>query len=250
MYAHGRVSYSPERTVTAEAVLRSAQAAMDIPGKLGELWEEILGWFNRGDSKTWEAQPGPLSEIPAYEGEPYVVIDGNDPGFTAEELSRKPYEAYGKLDLLGRCTAAEAMISSEMMPVTPREGIGMIQPTGWHTIKYDIIEDRYLYNRCHLIGYQLTGENANERNLITGTRYMNICGMLPWENMVADYVRRSRDRVMYRVTPVFDGMNLLASGVHMQAQSVFTDQILFNIFVFNIQPGIRIDYRTGRSGLE
>lgn len=246
MFAQGQAYPDPVR-LSGRAMLMDLQKNAGFPVKFSAFWQEILKWFGAGSGGDWEATPAPLSDIPGYEGESCCIINGNDPGFTAEELSREPYEAYGKLDLLGRCTAAEAMISRELMPTAPREGIGMIQPTGWHTVKYDIIEDRYLYNRCHLIGYQLTGENANERNLITGTRYMNVSGMLPWENLVADYVRRSGDRVFYRVTPIFDGMNLLASGVHIQAQSVSSDNISFNIYVYNIQPGIWIDYRTGKS---
>ena len=237
---------------TGEAAVRLSDAQSSIRqigflDGLSDVWGNLLGWLGLSGDRTWDPKPSPLSEIPSFEGEPYVVLNGNDPGFSAEECSRSPYEAYGALDLLGRCTVAEAMISYELMPTASREGIGMIQPTGWHTVKYDIIEDRYLYNRCHLIGYQLTGENANEKNLITGTRYMNVTGMLPWENMVAEYIRRTGDRVLYRATPVFKGLELVARGVHLQAQSVSTDEISFNIFIFNIQPGIGIDYGTGRS---
>ena len=249
MLTHGQAYTNPSR-LAGDAILAGMHMGHGFLGELSGFWEDVLSWFGAGSSGNMQATPAPLSEIPAYSGEPYTVINGDEPGFTAEELSRGPYEAYGKLDLLGRCTVAEAMISEAMMPGAPREGIGMIRPTGWHTVKYDIIEDRYLYNRCHLVGYQLTGENANERNLITGTRYMNVTGMLPWENLVGDYVRRTGDRVMYRVTPVFEGLNMVATGVHIQAQSVFTDNISFNIFVYNVQPGIRIDYLTGRSRLE
>ena len=249
MYTHGQ-AFSNQSRLAGAAILRGMQGESGFLCSLADFWEGVLQWFSPGSSGSWEATPAGLTDIPEYTGEPYAIIDGNNPGFTPEELAREPYEAYGKLDLLGRCTAAEAMISEALMPTQPREGIGMIRPTGWHTVKYDVIEDRYLYNRCHLVGYQLTGENANERNLITGTRYMNVSGMLPWENLVADYIRRTGDRVMYRATPIFEGFNMLASGVHIQAQSVFTDNISFNIFVYNVQPGIRIDYLTGRSRAE
>lgn len=182
-----------------------------------------------------------------------VVINENQPYFTKEEITTRAYEAYSKLDVLGRCGPAMACLSRELMPVGKREEIGMIRPTGWHTVKYpELIADRYLYNRCHLIAWCLTGENANEKNLITGTRYMNTKGMLPYEEMVANYIERTKNHVMYRVTPVFEGNNLLASGVLMEAYSV-EDQgkgICFCVFCPNIQPGILIDYRTGASRAE
>ena len=213
---------------------------------LTNLWKNLAG--------EWEEEPivgraSPLSYIPPYEGDSYVWLD-EDPDFTQEERQRPPYEYYGPLDLLGRCTVAEAMLDPSLMPATQREAIGAVKPTGWHTVKYDIIEDKYLYNRCHLIGYQLTGENANERNLITGTRYMNVRGMLGWENLLANYLKEVGGRCLYRVTPIFDGLNLVASGVHMEAESVEDDEIWFNIFVFNVQPGIGINYRNGSSWLE
>lgn len=188
-----------------------------------------------------------LTEIPRYQGEDYVTVNGNEPVFTQEQKDAGAYEFYSDLDWLGRCGYAEAKISVDLMPTEERGPIGEVRPSGWHTVKYDCIEDLYLYNRCHLIGYQLTGENANERNLITGTRYLNVNGMLPWENKVADYIRTTGDMVLYRVTPVYEGDNLVASGVQMEAQSLASDEIRFNIFVFNIQPGIRIDYASGES---
>ena len=148
---------------------------------------------------------------------------------------------------MGRCGFAEAKISRELMPAEERGAIGSVKPSGWQTVKYDGVDGKYLYNRCHLIGYQLTGENANEKNLITGTRYLNMEGMLPWENEVAEYIERTGDTVMYRVTPVFEGANLVASGVQMEAESVGSDDIRFNVYVFNVQPGIEIDYTTGES---
>lgn len=190
-----------------------------------------------------------METIPEYDGEPYVVIDDNEPNFTEEELQPEAYETYGTLDALGRCSTAEASIGEELMPTEKRGAIGQVKPTGWHTVKYDMVEGKYLYNRCHLIGYQLTAENANEENLITGTRYMNTEGMLPFENMVADYIKETGNHVMYRVTPVFEGENLVASGVQMEAESV-EDQgadLSFNVYVYNVQPGVEIDYKTGES---
>lgn len=190
-----------------------------------------------------------METIPEYDGEPYVVIDDNEPNFTEEELQPEAYETYGTLDALGRCSTAEASIGEGLMPTEKRGAIGQVKPTGWHTVKYDMVEGKYLYNRCHLIGYQLTAENANEENLITGTRYMNTEGMLPFENMVADYIKETGNHVMYRVTPVFEGENLVASGVQMEAESV-EDQgadLSFNVYVYNVQPGVEIDYKTGES---
>lgn len=188
-----------------------------------------------------------LDEIPVYDGEDYVTVNDNEPVFTEEELEAEPFEYYSEMDELGRCGYAEAKISEELMPTEERGDIGMVKPSGWHTVKYDEVEGKYLYNRCHLIGYQLTGENANVKNLITGTRYMNVEGMLPWENIVADYIRETGNEVMFRVTPIYEEENLLASGVQMEAQSVEDDEICFNVFVFNVQPGITIDYETGES---
>lgn len=192
-----------------------------------------------------------IEDVPEYSGEPYVVIVDNVPNFTEDELNSKGYEFYSILDEAGRCGVAEANIGEELMPTEDRESIGQVKPTGWHTVKYDIVDGKYLYNRCHLIGFQLTGENANERNLITGTRYMNTEGMLPFENMVADYIKETGNHVMYRVTPIFEGENLIASGVQMEARSVEDDGegIEFNVYVYNIQPGIEIDYGTGESRL-
>lgn len=194
-----------------------------------------------------------ISEIPAYSGTPYVEIDGNIPAFMEDELSTKSYQNYSELDELGRCGAAMANIGKDLMPTEERGSIGMIKPSGWHTVRYDdLIDGKYLYNRCHLIGFQLTGENANEKNLITGTRYMNMEGMLPFEDMVADHIQETNNHVLYRVTPIFEGDDLVASGVQMEAQSVedHGEGIRFNVFVYNVQPGITIDYITGESHLE
>lgn len=188
----------------------------------------------------------------AYDGKPYVVINDNDPDFTDADMTTTSFERYGELDGLGRCTTAFANIGKDLMPAEKRGPIGEVKPTGWQTDKYDNVDGKYLYNRCHLIGYQLTGENANEKNLITGTRYLNVDGMLPFENMVADYIKETNNHVLYRVTPVFSGDNLVASGVHMEAKSVEDngDGILFNVYCFNAQPGIAIDYATGDSHLD
>lgn len=193
-----------------------------------------------------------LADIPQYLGNPYVAINNNVPYFKDAELSTISSEFYSELDSLERCGVTYACIGKDIMPTEERGNIGQVKPTGWHTIKYDIVDGKYLYNRCHLIGYQLTGENANTKNLITGTRSMNVDGMLPFENMVADYVKETGNHVMYRVTPMFDGNNLLASGVLMEAKSVEDngDGILFCVFVYNVQDGVIIDYATGESKLK
>ena len=190
-----------------------------------------------------------FAAVPAYDGKAYVAVNDNVPFFTEEELSSASYETYGELDSLGRCTVCVASVGQDLMPAEERGNIGAVKPTGWHTVKYDFVDGKYLYNRCHLIGYQLTGENANEKNLITGTRYLNIEGMLPFENMVADYVKETDQHVMYRVTPVFEGDNLLAAGVLMEGKSVEDngEGVLFCVFAYNVQPGVSIDYATGES---
>lgn len=196
-----------------------------------------------------EAQSVSPGQIPEYSGEPYVVLQDNQPNFGLEDLTLEPFETYSELDELGRCGVAYANISLDIMPTEPRGEIGQVKPTGWHTVKYDCVDGKYLYNRCHLIGYQLAGENANWQNLITGTRYLNVVGMLPFENMVDDYVEATENHVLYRVTPVFDGDNLVASGVQMEAFSVEDEGegICFNVYVYNVQPGVVIDYATGDS---
>lgn len=189
------------------------------------------------------------SSIPAYSGKAYIAINNNVPYFTESDLTTTSYEHYSSLDSLGRCGVAVANIGKDIMPTGERGNIGSVKPTGWHTVKYDNVSGKYLYNRCHLIGYQLTAENANTRNLITGTRYLNIEGMLPFENMVADYIKETNNHVLYRVTPIFEGNNLLASGVMMEAKSVEDNGagILFNVYCYNVQPDIVIDYATGSS---
>lgn len=190
-----------------------------------------------------------ISEIPAYSGSPYVVINNNIPYFTESDYTTNSYEYYSELDSLGRCGVCVASIGKDLMPTEERGSIGSVKPTGWHTVKYDNVDGKYLYNRCHLIGYQLSGENANTKNLITGTRYLNIQGMLPFENMVADYVKETGNHILYRSTPIFEGNNLLASGVLLEAYSVEDngDGICFNVYCYNVQPDISINYATGDS---
>lgn len=194
-----------------------------------------------------------LAQVSVYSGQPYVTIHDNIPYFSESDLTTESFESYSELDKLGRCGVAYASIGTDIMPTEERGSIGQIKPTGWHTVKYnDIIDGNYLYNRCHLIGYQLSGENANEKNLITGTRYLNVVGMQPFENMVADYVIKTKNHVLYRVTPIFEGDNLLASGVLIEAESVEDkgNGILFCVYVYNVQPGIIIDYTSGESFLD
>ena len=188
-----------------------------------------------------------LDTIPDYSGEPYVILNNNEPLFT--DIPTGVTEEYGELDALNRCTYTFSVIGTELMPTEERGNIGQVKPTGWVTAKYDFVDGKYLYNRCHLIGFQLTGENANERNLITGTRYMNVEGMLPFENMVADYIKETDNTVAYRVIPIFEGDNLVASGVTMEAYSLEDngEGICFYVYVYNVQPGVVIDYATGES---
>ena len=198
------------------------------------------------DSPDWRAK------LPEYSDSPYVIVNNNEPFFTENDMTADSFEYYGELDELGRCTVAYASVGKDLMPTEKRGSIGSVKPTGWHTVKYDIVDGKYLYNRCHLIGYQLTAENANKNNLITGTRYLNVDGMLLFENMVADYIKETNNHVLYRVTPIFTGDNLLADGVLMEAESVEDngEGISYNVFCYNVQPGVKIDYATGDSSLE
>ena len=192
-------------------------------------------------------------DVPAFEGNPYVYVNDGEPMFTDEQRAAETgYERYGELDELGRCTAAFAVVGPETQPTEKRGSIGEVRPSGWQMAKYDFVEGKYLFNRCHLLGYQLTGENANERNLITGTRYLNVQGMLPFENAVADYVDATGNHVLMAVMPVFEGSELVARGVHMMAESVEDggEGVAFNVFCYNVQPGVVIDYGTGASMLE
>ena len=188
-----------------------------------------------------------LAEVPEYGGQPYTAVNGNEPYFTQTDYTTAAFERYSDLDALGRCGVAYACVGQELMPTEKRGSIGQVRPSGWQTAKYDNVDGKYLYNRCHLIGYQLTGENANERNLITGTRYLNVQGMLPFENLVADYVKETANHVLYRVTPIFEGSELVARGVLMEGLSMEDDEVCFCVYVYNCQPGIEIDYATGES---
>ena len=191
-------------------------------------------------------------DIPEFSGDPYVVLNDNEPEFSQEDFAEESYETYSELDELGRCGMAIANIGQDLMPVEKRGSISQVKPSGWHSVQYEWVDGKSLYNRCHLIGYQLTAENANERNLITGTRFLNTEGMLPFENMVADYIHETDNHVLYRVTPIFEGDNLVASGVQMEAWSVEDEGegICFNIYAYNNQPGVVIDYKTGESYAE
>ena len=208
------------------------------------------------DSKQKVVHTGTASafnaaDVPAYSGEPYTAVNNNEPYFTSDNLTTEAFENYSELDALGRCGVAYANVCLETMPTEKRGSISEVKPTGWHSVKYDNVDGKSLYNRCHLIGYQLTAENANQQNIITGTRYLNVDGMLPFENMVADYVKETDNHVLYRVTPIFTGDNLVADGVLMEGYSVEDegDGICFCVYAYNVQPGITIDYATGDSWL-
>ena len=192
-----------------------------------------------------------LEDIPESSDTGYVFINDNEPEFTEEEYTTDAFEAYSPLDYLGRCGPAYACLGRELMPTEERESISHIYPSGWQSVQYDIVDGGSLYNRSHLIGFQMSGENDNEENLVTGTRYMNAHVMLPFENLVADYIRDTGNHVLYRVTPVFEGSNLVASGLQMEALSMEDggEDICFNVYVYNVQPGIEIDYSTGDNWL-
>lgn len=192
-----------------------------------------------------------LKDIPDYSGDAYIPIDNNIPVFDGSDMTETSFEDYSELDKLGRCGAAYANIGIDLMPTEKRGSISRVKPSGWQSVQYDIVDGKSLYNRCHLIGFQLTAENANEQNLITGTRYLNVEGMLPFENMVADYIKETNNHVLYRVTPIFEGSNLVASGVLMEGYSVEDEGegICFKVYVYNVQPGITINYADGHSWL-
>ncbi len=234
---------APKATATPTAAITSKPTSAPT-STVKEAPKEIVTKLGKFDIKN----------IPAYSGSPYVVVNGNTPYFSAADLKNaaSSYEIYSDLDSKGRCGACAASVGKDIMPTEQRGEIGSVKPSGWSQAKYaGLVDGNYLYNRCHLIGYQLTGENANERNLITGTRYLNVDGMLPFENMVADYVKETGNHVLYRVVPIFEGNNLLASGVLMEAKSVEDngEGILFCVFCYNIQPGVTIDYGDGSSRL-
>ncbi len=209
-------------------------------------YEEINNYIS---SFAYSNESYNLESIPEYNGENYVILNNNEPNFTEENLSTESFEVYSSKDYLDRCGVAYANIGIDLMPTEERGSIGSIKPSGWHTVKYDIVDGKYLYNRCHLIGHQLSGENANPENLITCTRQMNVEVMLPFENMVANYIKETNNHVLYRVTPIFEESNLLVSGVQMEALSVEDNGkgIKFNVYIYNVQDGISINYKTGES---
>ncbi|MBQ1281578.1 MAG: DNA/RNA non-specific endonuclease [Oscillospiraceae bacterium] len=189
-----------------------------------------------------------LDEVPEYSGELEYFLNGNVPLFTEEDLTTESFETYSELDELGRCRVAYACVGEDIMPTEERGSISHVKPTGWVQNQYDFVNGKSLYNRCHLIAHQLTGEDANWMNLITGTRTMNEA-MIPYENMVADYVRETGEHVLYRVTPIFDGDELVARGVQMEALSVEDngESVCFHVFLYNVEPGVVIDYATGEN---
>ena len=223
---------------------------LTLPGVILLLIVLAVSWFlSKNDQPQYSAT---LDNVPAFSGQPYVIINNNEPEFTQEDMTERSYEHYSSLDSLGRCGYTMACIGVDIMPTESRESISEVKPTGWVQAQYDHVDGKSLYNRCHLIGFQLTGENANERNLVTGTRYCNVDGMLPFENMVADYVKETQNHVLYRVTPVFTGKELVCRGIQMEAYSVEDagDGICFNVYVYNAQPGVVIDYATGENWAE
>lgn len=223
---------------------------LSIPGLILLVVILLLTWYlNREEPAAYSES---VQNIPAFSGQPYVVINNNQPEFTDEDLTTQSYEYFSPLDNLERCGYVMACIGYDLMPTEDRESISHVKPSGWVQNQYDFVDGKSLYNRCHLIGFQLTGENDNELNLVTGTRYCNVDGMLPFENMVADYVKETRNHVLYRVTPVYDGDNLVARGIQMEALSMEDngDGICFNVYVYNAQPGVIIDYATGDNWAE
>lgn len=261
-----------ESTVTSQDNTYAIEQLATIPSELLEASETAVSEHESGQpqenaSDTQESQQVTsatdvptgegtsafsLREIPAYSGTPYTEVNGNKPYFTEAELTTQSFETYSELDSLGRCGMAYANVGQDLMPTEPRGEIGAVKPSGWHLVKYDNVDGKYLYNRCHLIAYMLAAENANPQNLITGTRYLNVQGMLPFETKVCDYVKNTGNHVLYRVTPIFDGDNLLADGVLMEAYSVEDagEGICFCVFAYNVQPGIGIDYATGDNWAE
>lgn len=226
-------------------LLLCAGAALAMTGCSAE---DALDALNQAEKLfSIEGETVTVEELPEYDGHPYIAVNDNMPDFDEDDLTEDSFEMYSDLDSLGRCGVCYANVGQDLMPTEKRGSIGSVKPTGWVTSKYDFVDGKYLYNRCHLLGYQLTAENANERNLITGTRYMNTEGMLPFENLVADYVRESGGHVLYRVTPVFYGDELVARGVQMEGFSVEDKgaSVCFNVFVYNVQPGVTIDYADG-----
>lgn len=223
---------------------------LSIPAVIVLVIALLVSWYLQKQNEPVYSQS--VQDVPAFSGEPFVVINDNIPEFSEEDLVEESYEYYSPLDSLERCGYAMACIGRDIMPTEDRESISSVKPSGWVQNQYDFVDGKSLYNRCHLIGFQLTGENANERNLITGTRYCNVEGMLPFENMIADYVKETGNHVLYRVTPVYDGDNLVARGVQMEARSVEDNGagVCFHVYVYNNQPGVIIDYATGDNRAE
>lgn len=233
----------PEETAQTET-------AETIPPSENEINQPTTESLSTGTASV--ASAFSLQDVPAYSGTPHTEINDNHPYFTEADITTESFENYSELDNLGRCGVAYANIGQDLMPTEPRGEIGSVKPTGWHLVKYDNVDGKYLYNRCHLIAYMLAAENANPLNLITGTRYLNTQGMLTFETQVCDYVKNTGNHVLYRVTPIFEGDNLLANGVLMEAYSVEDSGagIQFCIFAYNVQPGIGIDYATGDNWAE
>lgn len=242
---------SPSVSISSENEEKKAESTDALPIEKGTD-NSVSSGATGGISASSSSGTTKLNAVPSYSGKVYVTLNGNNPTFTSSEYTTKSFEKYSSLDYLGRCGVAYACIGKDIMPTGERGEIGQVKPTGWHTVKYDIVDGKYLYNRCHLIGWHLTGENANTRNLITGTRYFNVKGMLPFENMVDDYIEETGNHVLYRVTPDFKGSELVARGVQIEAYSVEDsgDGICFNVYIYNIQPGITINYATGDSSLD
>ena len=225
-----------------------AEVATEVIGSV----LEVIEGYEEGGSPVLGGERQEEGEIPPFSGEPYAVVNGNVPFFVEEELTTESYEFFSELDELGRCGMVMACVGVDLMPTEPRGDIGHIKPTGWHSVRYDIVDGGSLYNRCHLLGFQLTGENANRQNLITGTRYLNVEGMLPFEDMIADFVKETGEHVLYRVTPIYEKeTDLVAIGVLMEGWSVEDggESICFCVFAYNSQPGVEIDYATGESWL-
>lgn len=246
----GQDIYDGLNNILVEDIVDGASSMLDnaIQGA-ADAWNEGAETSPSSTDSVQTATLFSLDDIPEFSDSPYVTVNDNIPYFTENDLTTEAFETYSELDDLGRCGVAYANVCQELMPTEERGEIGQVKPTGWHTVKYDFVSGKYLYNRCHLLGYQLTGENANEQNLITGTRYLNVEGMLPFENMVADYVEETDNHVLYRVTPIFQDDELVARGVLMEGLSVEDDGegICFNVYCYNNQPGVIIDYATGES---
>ena len=236
-----------KRFFAKKTFITAALAAVMALSSACSLDVDFIGGGNYRSGSSYSAAT--LEDIPEYSGSPYVVINGNVPEFAESDKDRNAFEMYSSLDSLGRCGEAYAKLGVETMPTEERKSISSVHPTAWNSVKYDFVDGKNLYNRCHLIGFQLSGENANAENLITGTRYMNVDGMLPFENQVADYIISTGNHVLYRVVPIFEGNNLLASGVQMEAESVEDggSGVRFNVYCYNVQPGVTIDYVDGSS---